>query len=127
MKPPRKSSGFILLAAIALLPLVSIGIGLLTRYTHFLIEQTQYRTLQAEARNLAFSAHTWVCLHKQELLAAPPQQTWTLEPDSIPSAQGCCRITRLSGQTHAVPVELEAVAQIGRRKYTFRQLLILTR
>ncbi|HPC65425.1 MAG TPA: hypothetical protein PK525_12495, partial [Anaerohalosphaeraceae bacterium] len=88
MNKKQNKSGFILLAAIAVIPLVGIGISLLSRFGHQMVLQTRWRTLQGQARNLAFSGRSWAELHKTQLLSAPSQQTWTLKIDSLQAADG---------------------------------------
>ena len=114
-----------MLAAIAVIPLVGIGISLLSRFGHQMVLQTRWRTLQGQARNLAFSGRSWAELHKTQLLSAPPQQTWMLKIDSLQAADGECRIQRLSNDSEGSRFEITAVAQSGSKRWTLRQTLVL--
>ncbi len=114
-----------MLAVIVVIPLVGIGIALLGRFSHQMILQTRQRTLQGQARNLAFSGRSWAELHKAQLLSAPPQQTWTLKIDSLQAADGECRIQRLSDDSEGSRFEITAVALSGSKKWTIRQTLVL--
>jgi type II secretory pathway pseudopilin PulG len=125
MNKKQNKSGFILLAVIVVIPLVGIGIALLGCFSHQMILQTRWRTLQGQARNLAFSGRSWAELHKTQLLSAPPQQTWMLKIDSLQTADGECRIKRLSDSSEGTQFEITAVAQSGSKKWTIRQTLVL--
>lgn len=127
MNRPRKQSGFVLLAAVAVIPLVGIGITLIYRYACFLSEQTSYRMLQTEARNLALSAQAWARLHQADLLAAAPQRTWTLPAHLGPNRQAECSLTRLADEKDGAPLLIRAVVRSGKKQWTIRQTLMISR
>jgi len=123
----RKQSGFILLFAIALIPLVGIGILVATQHSRYLIQETRYRALQAEARNIVCSAEAWIDLHPEQIRSAPPGQV--LEPDlsGLEIARGSCRVELLSATPSARTIEITAVSKSGTKSWKETRTIVLSR
>jgi hypothetical protein len=127
MKNKRKQSGFILIVAVSLIPLVAVGIWVLTRNTHYLIRETQTQRLQTEARNIVCSAQAWADLNKDQILSAPQEQTWTLDPEPLQIPRGSCRLSILSRSPDGCTLQIAAVAQSGDKSWTEKRTMTLSR
>ncbi len=127
MKNKRKQSGFILIVAVSMIPLVAIGIWVLTRHAHYLVRETQTKQLQTQARNIACSAQAWAGLNKNQILDAPQEQTWTLDTQPLQIPHAACRISVLSRSPDGCTLEIDAFVQSGDNSWTEKRTMDLSR
>lgn len=127
MNNKRRQSGFILIVAVSMIPLVAVGIWVLTRHSGYLIRETQTQTLRAQAVNIACSARAWADLHKTQLLTAPPEQTFRPDLSGLQIRRGSCRINILSRSASECTLEITAVAQSGTKSWTKKRTGVISR
>lgn len=110
-----------------MMPLVAVGIWVIIRHSGYLIRETQTQTLRAQAVNITCSARAWADLHKAQILAAPPEQTFRPDLSGLQIRRGSCQINILSQTPSGCTVEITAVARSGANAWTEKRSIGLSR
>ena len=113
--------------ALALIPLVGIGIWVMTQHALRLTQGTHYRRLQNGARNLVCSGQAWAQLHQAQIVTAPPGQVWELDLSELETARGSCRVKIISRTSSACTLEITAVSRSGAKSWVENRTMVLVR